>query len=267
MIAAKKIMLTGATGGIGRAVAQELAQRGAMLIPVGRDQARLAELADELKQRGATVMPLHGDLAEESTPAQLLAIAIQRWGGIDMLINCAGTQNFGDFSRENTLDTNALFKINVLAPMALTNAVLPHMLERGSGKIVNVGSIFGSIGFPFFATYSASKFALRGFSEALRRELAGTGVDITYVAPRYTRTNFNRPAVARMAGVLKMHQDEPAAVARSVIRSIERNDSERYLGWPEKFFVRVNSLLPRLVDQSLIKQRAQMQPFAADVAP
>ncbi len=259
-------MITGATGGIGRAVAMQLAQRGATLIPVGRDKARLSALTAELRQLGADAMPLQGDLSAEKTPQYLLETALQLWGGIDILLNCAGTQNFGDFSRESAIDTAALFKINVLAPMALTNAVLPHMLKRGSGKIVNVGSIFGSIGFPFFATYSASKFALRGFSEALRRELAGSGVDITYIAPRFTRTGFNRPVVARMAGALKMNQDEPAAVARCVIRSIERNDSESYLGWPEKLFVRINSVLPRLVDQSLIKQRAQMQPFATEAA-
>ena len=266
MIADKTIMITGATGGIGRAVAQQLARRGATLIVVGRAAPRLQTLADELTALGARALALPADLDDAAVAPRLLDAALCHGGRIDILVNCAGTQNFGAFERERSVDTEALFRLNVLAPMALTNAVLPHMRERGSGTIVNVGSIFGSIGFPFFATYSASKFALRGFSEALRRELAGSGVGVTYVAPRFTRTGFNRPAVARMAGALKMNQDEPAAVARSVIRSIERNDSERYLGWPEKLFVRINSLLPRLVDQSLIKQRAQMQPFASETA-
>ena len=136
--------------------------------------------------------------------------------------------------------------------------------RRGRGQIVNVGSIFGSIGFPCFASYSASKFALRGFSEALRRELAGTGVGVTYVAPRFTKTAFNRNVVARMANALKMNQDEPESVAASVIATIERNDRERYLGWPEKLFVRINSILPRLVDPSLIRQVDLMRPFATE---
>ena len=146
----------------------------------------------------------------------------------------------------------------------LVNAVLPHMLERGKGQIVNLGSIFGSIGFPCFASYSASKFALRGFSEALRRELAGTGIGVSYVAPRFTRTAFNRSAVTRMANALKMNQDEPESVAASVITAIERDDRERYLGWPEKLFVRLNSILPRLVDPNLIKQADLMRPFATE---
>jgi short-subunit dehydrogenase len=133
-------------------------------------------------------------------------------------------QNFGFFAEESAADTATLFNVNTIAPIAMVNAVLPHMLERGKGQIVNLGSIFGSIGFPCFASYSASKFALRGFSEALRRELAGTGVGVTYVAPRFTKTAFNRGAVTRMADALKMNQDEPESVATSVIATIERDD-------------------------------------------
>ncbi len=115
------------------------------------------------------------------------------------------------------------------------------MITARRGQIVNVGSIFGSIGFPCFASYSASKFALRGFSEALRRELADSGVTVTYVAPRFTRTGFNHGAVARMADALRMNQDEPETVARDVVDAIERDGRNRYFGWPEKFFVRINS--------------------------
>ena len=197
-------------------------------------------------------------------PARLIANALREVDGIDILINCAGVQNFGFFAEEAADDTASLFRVNTIAPIALINAVLPHMLANQSGQIVNVGSIFGSIGFPCFASYSASKFALRGFSEALRRELTGTGVGITYVAPRFTRTAFNRSAVNRMATALKMSQDEPAAVATSVIRAIERDGRNRYLGWPEKLFVRVNSILPRLVDLPLMKQVDQMRPFATE---
>jgi len=157
-----------------------------------------------------------------------------------------------------------VFNINTLAPMALTHAVLPHMLDKRFGRIVNVGSIFGSIGFPCFASYSASKYALRGFSEALRRELAGTGVGVTYVAPRFTRTPFNNAVVSRMADALKMNQDDPESVAADVIATIEANGTDRYLGWPEKLFVRINAIFPRLVDGSLMKQVDQMRPFASE---
>lgn len=263
-ISGSNIMLTGATGGIGHAIAQQLAQRGAHLIPIGRDINKLAVLEAELKRLGALVTPLAGDLVEGGIPQRLVSAALKRVGRIDILINCAGVQNFGHFSAEKADATTTLLNTNIIAPIALTNAVLPDMLQRGRGKIVNVGSIFGSIGFPLFASYSASKFALRGFSEALRRELAHTGISVNYIAPRFTRTALNRQAVVRMAGELKMNQDEPEVVAHSVIKTIERNSSESYLGWPEKLFVRINSIFPGLVDSSLIKQCHQMQPFALE---
>jgi short-subunit dehydrogenase len=263
-ISGSTVLITGASGGIGGAIARELAWRGASLILVNRDGDKLERLATELRGSGGKVLTLVGDISQPGMPVQLIEKALGQAGSIDILINCAGVQNFGFFAQESAADMATLFQVNTIAPIALVNAVLPHMLEQGKGKIVNVGSIFGSIGFPCFASYSASKFALRGFSEALRRELAGTGVGVTYVAPRFTKTAFNRNVVARMANALKMNQDEPESVAASVIATIERDDRERYLGWPEKLFVRLNSVLPRLVDPSLIKQVDLMRPFATE---
>lgn len=265
-ISGSTILITGASGGIGGAIARQLARRGASLVLINRDSKKLEAFAAELRASGGTITTLVGDLATPGEPARLVRDALDQAGTIDILINCAGTQNFGFFAEESAADMAALFNVNTIAPIALINAVLPHMLRKGKGRIVNLGSIFGSIGFPCFATYSASKFALRGFSEALRRELAGTGVGVTYVAPRFTRTPFNRSAVTRMADALKMNQDEPESVAASVISTIERGDRERFLGWPEKLFVRINSILPRLVDPSLIKQVDLMRPFATESA-
>lgn len=265
-ISGSTILITGASGGIGGAIAHELAGRGARLLLVNRNRPRLEAFAATLRQGGAEVMTLIGDLAEPGEVARLAAQALGQAGHIDILINCAGVQTFGFAAGEVATDTTALFQVNTIAPITLINALLPHMLQRGKGQIVNLGSIFGSIGFPCFATYSASKFALRGFSEALRRELAGTGVGVTYVAPRFTRTAFNRSAVTRMANALKMNQDEPEHVAARVVAAIERDECERYLGWPEKLFVRINALLPRLVDPSLTKQAGRMRPFVTESA-
>jgi short-subunit dehydrogenase len=263
-ITGSNILVTGAGGGIGGAIARQLAARGASLILVDRDGERGELLAAELRAGGTKAWALSGDLTEVSVPVRLVADAISCAGGIDILINCAGVQNFGFFSEETTADTTTLFNVNTVAPINLINAVLPHMMTKKQGQIVNLGSIFGSIGFPCFASYSASKFALRGFSEALRRELTGTGVGITYVAPRFTKTPFNRNVVARMADALKMNQDEPENVAANIINAIEHDRLDRYLGWPEKLFVRINSIFPRLVDSSLMKQVDQMRPFATE---
>ena len=252
-------LLIGAGGGIGSAVARQLVKRGAAVVLVGRRREALDALAQELTQGGASVNVLTGDLI--SGAAAIAADAIAAVGHIDMLINCAGIQTFGLAIDEVADDTAAVIATNVIGPIQLINALLPHMLERGQGRIVNVGSIFGSIGFPCFASYSASKFALRGYSEALRRELGETGVDVNYIAPRYTRTSFNADAVARMACALQMAQDSPEHVANRVIAAIESNSANTYLGWPERLFVRINAILPRLVDRPLMKKVRLMRPF------
>jgi short-subunit dehydrogenase len=126
---------------------------------------------------------------------------------------------------------------------------------------VNVGSMFGSIAFAWHAAYSASKYALRGFSEALRRELAGSGVGVTYVAPRAVRTPLNPPEVYRMAEQIRMKMDDPEPVARRIVEAIERDRKEAYLGFPESIFVRVNALLPRLVDRALRRQNSVMRTY------
>ena len=266
-LAGSTVLLTGASGGIGGAVARELARRDASLILVGRDAGKLDALALGLDGAGRKPLLLAADIATPGAAASVVAQAQERAGEIDILINCAGIQTFGFFAEETAPDTAVMFGINVIAPMAMTRALLPHMLRRRHGRIVNVGSIFGSIGFPCFASYSASKFALRGFSEALRRELVGSGVGVTYVAPRFTKTAFNRSAVTRMAVALKMNQDEPVVVALAVLNAIERDGHNHYLGWPEKLLVRINSLVPHLVDGPLMKQVEQIRPFATNSTP
>ena len=120
----------------------------------------------------------------------------------------------------------------------------------------------GSIGYPGFTAYCATKFAIRGFSEALRRELADTRVKVLYIAPRATQTGMNAAPVVELNRQLKVTMDDPQAVARQIVRAIAREREELYLGWPEKFFVRLNSLWPRLVDQALRKQLPLIQRLA-----
>lgn len=258
------VMVTGASGGIGGAIARQLAEQGANLVLIGRNASRLEGVQTEFQSLGVRVVVLSADLAKPGAPAAVAQQALRSVKEVDALVNCAGVQNFGFFADEAATDTAALFHVNVVAPMALVNAMLPHMLARQKGQIMNIGSIFGSIGYPCFASYSASKFALRGFSEALRRELTGSGVGVTYLAPRFTRTDFNQGAVDRMAQVLKMGKDEPHVVAASAIRALKSDGRDLYLGWPEKLFVRINAILPRLVDPSLVSQVEKMRPFAAE---
>ena len=146
--------------------------------------------------------------------------------------------------------------------MQLVRAVLPQMIAQGSGRIVNIGSMFGSIGFPGFAAYSARKFELRGFSQALRRELAGTGVGVTYISPRAVKTPLNPEVVNRMAERGMMRMDDADWVAGEIVRAVEKDRNESYLGFPEKFFARINAILPGVVDQGIAKQVPEILAFA-----
>jgi short-subunit dehydrogenase len=261
-ISGQRILITGAGGGIGSQIALALAAKGAELVLVDRNSEKLEQLKQEAQTLGGKVHLVSFDLAAPGAAQALAEQALAATGSIDVLVNCAGIASFGLFSDETPEGIETLWRINVIVPMQLTRALLPQMLARGSGRIVNIGSIFGSIAFAYFSAYSASKFAMRGFSEALRRELEGSGVGVTYVAPRYTKTPLNDGAVSRMAQAIGMNSDEPATVAQHVIRAIEKDSKDYYIGWPECLFVRINALLPRLVDIALRKQNTQMRAFA-----
>jgi short-subunit dehydrogenase len=261
-----RVLLTGAAGGIGSAIAEQLAAKGARLALLGRTAAELNRLSELLSAEhpAAEVHVVAVDLLDAAAREHAVAQASGLLGGIDLLINCAGLMSFRPFADEDPEVLERIVQLNLVAPMRLIRQVLPAMLARGSGRIVNVGSTFGSIGFAWFAAYSASKFGLRGLSESLRRELEGSGVGVTYVAPRAVKTPLNTDAVYRMARATKMPMDDPSWVAQRTIAAIEKDAKDVYLGFPEKFFARLNSFVPRVVDGGLRKQNAVMAPFARD---
>ena len=263
-LANKRIILTGAAGGIGSEVAKQLAKKGAHLALVDRNVEQLEKTANEITPFGSRIAIIAADLTSEAGRRSVIDQALKTYGEVDMLINLAGMMSFADFSAEDPMVTELLYKVNVLAPLHLTQALLPHMIEHGKGQIVNIGSIFGSIAFAYFATYSSTKFALRGFSEALRRELEGTGINVTYIAPRAARTGFNNDAINKMSSAVKMNMDTPAVVATHIIRAIEKDAKDYYIGWPESLFVRINALFPRIVDLAVKKQNQITRDFARE---
>ncbi len=234
----KHVVLTGGAGGLGSRMAALMQKKGARLTIVDR--------ASELSFEADLIT---GDL---STQEGIEAIG-QKLQEIepDILINLAGVQYFGPLERQDPASVVLTYMINLVAPVLLSQAVLPGMRERGRGQIVNIGSIFGSINFAHFATYSSAKAGLRGFSEALRRELEGENIGVTYIAPRAVKTPLNNETVLRYAELTRMNMDEPDKVAKKIVRAIIAGKKDVYLGFPESFFVRVNAVMPRLVDSSL----------------
>lgn len=259
----KQVLLSGATGGIGSEIAKLLAAQGATLHLVGRNSDTLAKLSKQLSA-AAACYPLVADIGTEEGRKKVAEHCLAQTEGIHLLINCAGINEFGLF---HTLPEKAivqLINVNITAPLLLTRQLLPTLQKNGPSQIVNVGSTFGSIGYPGFATYSATKFALRGFSEALRRELADTDIRVSYIAPRATKTAINNEQVVAMNHELGVAMDDPIKVANAVIKVIlKRQGGNTFLGWPEKLFVRINALLPALVDNALFKQLPIIRRYAA----
>ncbi|EJM35996.1 short-chain dehydrogenase of unknown substrate specificity [Pseudomonas sp. GM33] len=245
-----RVVLTGASGGIGLAIATALCASGAQVLAVARHREPLVPLLELYPDNLCWV---RADLTLLSDRREVLARA-QGIGGINLLINAAGVNHFAMLEQLDDSEINSMLAVNISAPICLTKLMLPLLKQADSAMVVNVGSTYGSIGYPGYASYCATKFALRGFSEALRRELADTRVSVLYVAPRATRTGMNSPAAQALNDALKANVDDPQTVAAAVIHAIAGDRRDLYLGWPERFFVRLNSFLPHLVDRGLRKQ-------------
>lgn len=263
----KNIILTGAAGGIGQPLAFALSKKGAKLALVDRDQARINILCEKINQLGGMAVPIVTDFqASEAVPnpTQLvLDTSVKLLGSVDILINSAGILDFTLLQEQDAARIAQMMHINTVVPIQLTRAVLPNLLVQNGGQIVNIGSIFGSIGFPHYATYSASKFALRGFSQALRRELLDTDITVTYIAPRAIKTPMNDEIASKMLAATKAAMDEPRVVAAEIIKAIEADKQEHYIGQPESFFAWLNGFLPGLVSMGLKKPTRIARKFIA----
>jgi len=251
-------LLTGATGGIGRAVAQALADQGARLLLVGRNIDSLQALSEQLP--GAHEA-LTADIACDSGRDAIEQRCAAR-GGIDLLINLAGTLDFHFFETQPESVIQGMLTTNLVSPMLLTRRLIPQLKRRPEAAIVNVGSTFGSIGHPGFTAYCASKFGLRGFSEALRRELSDTNVKVFYLAPRATATSLNSDAVNALNDALGNKTDTPRQVAEALVKLVTSERHQHYMGWPEKLFVRINALFPGIVHSALAKKIPVIKKYA-----
>ena len=181
---------------------------------------------------------------------------------VSLLILGAADSRFGLFEDSSAADVQAQVATNLVAPMLLVRALLPTLLRLPAAGVVGIGSTFGSLGYPGFAAYSASKFGLRGFLEALAREHADTALRVQYLSPRATRTALNGAAVDAMNAELGVAVDDADAVARALVEAIEAGTRRRQLGWPERLFARLNGLFPELVDRALAKQLPIVRRFA-----
>jgi short-subunit dehydrogenase len=217
-LAGARVLVTGATGGIGGAIARALHERGAHVLLSGRRRDALDELAAEL---GAPAAVVAADLAERSGPTELAAAA----GAVDVLVANAGLPASGRVEDFNDEQIDRALDVNLRAPIQLTRALLPGMLERGRGHVVFVSSLLGKTASPRSALYSATKFGLRGFAAGLREDVEASGIGVTVVFPGfvsdaglYADTGVKLPP---WVGTSTAEQ-----VAAAVVRGIERERAE-----------------------------------------
>jgi short-subunit dehydrogenase len=260
-LANKRILLTGATGGVGSLLAKLLAAKGAILALVGRNAQKLNSLKTEIERTGGKAIVIEADLSKTGSPQAVADNALRQLGGIDILINNAGILDFIAFEDQSETRIDEIIHTNVTSLIQLTRAVIPTFQQKNNGHFLFVGSIFGSLGFPHFATYCASKFAVHGFSQALRRELVDSQIGVTYVAPRAIETPMNDANATAMNKKTGNKMDKPEKVADLIVKSLEEEKQELFIGQPQSFFAWLNGVAPKIVNMGLKKQAGLARPF------
>ncbi len=244
------VWVTGASAGIGRALVEPLLESGARVVATARREAPLRELA---KEHGEDkVASVAGDLTDPASLEDLHARACAPFGPIDVLINNAGRSQ-----RCSALDTDmdevrGLMELNFMAPVALSKLVLPGMVERGRGSVSVVSSVAGYVSTPQRSTYSASKFAVRGWFDCLRAELHETGVSVSIIVPGYIRTGISKAAVRTEASDPTKPDPvdkgiAPERCAEIIVRALERDQAEVRVGGKEVAAVHLARLFPGIV--------------------
>jgi len=248
----RRILITGASRGMGAALARELAPHGPHLLLVARSQQPLEELADELRKLGAaSAQAWVADVADAQSREAVVQHLRQEWGSFDLLVNNAGISAHGRFANNTEQTLRQIMEVNFFAAAELTRLAIPLLHEGHEPMVINLGSILGHRGIPHNSEYCASKFALRGWSEALRPELGREGIALLLVSPGTTDTEFFDHLVSQ-EGPLPWGKSKgisPEQVARQIVRGIERNQREIFPNWRGRLFVGLNRFCPRLVDR------------------
>ena len=240
----KHIIITGATGGLGGALIKILSQYDCHITAIGRNEDILKSLKNDFG-----ITPLALDLSTIKDRQQFAHYVSQK--PADILINSAAILNIEEFAScpENHIDD--VIDINLTALISTTRACLPHMLKKSTPcKIINIGSVGGDLGLPYFTVYTATKFAVKGFTESLRRELSGTNTDAVLIAPRAMKTPMMNEGAVALLKAMFSGMDDVNYVANRIIHTIKSDTARLRIGLFERFGGLINGILPWFVDLS-----------------
>jgi len=244
----KVVIITGASSGIGEQSAKEFAKLGARIVLVSRNRERLEEVATRLSKYESQILVCPCDVSKKDQVEQLSKVVLEKFDSVDILVNNAG---FGLYNTVNNIsieEMEAQMLTNFFGIMYCTKIFLQKMLKQGSGHIVNVASVAGSIGIPGMASYCASKFAMLGFSEALFHELKGTGVGITVVSPIMVRTNFFDGKSFDKMPRYSMTSLSASTVAKAVVRASSSPRLEIVVPQVVRFAIWLKQTFPYLIN-------------------
>jgi short-subunit dehydrogenase len=257
------VVLTGASRGIGRELALQLADQGARLALSARDVPALEEVAEECRRRGGEAVAIPADVGEEAQCAELIRKAVETYGRIDTLINNAGISMWALFEQVTDLSIfERLMTINYLGSVWCTWHALPH-LKKTRGRIVVVSSLTGKTGVPTRSGYAASKHAMQGFFDTLRIELADTGVTVTIACPDFVATEIRERAFGPDGRPLKTSPVQEGKVmtaetcARLILQGAARRERELILSGRGKLGLWLKLLAPSLIDRIARKAIAE----------
>ena len=256
----QRVVITGASSGIGRATALEMARRGAVLVVAARRIELLEEVAVECRAAGAECTAVVADVSLQQDCARLIAAA----GRVDILVNNAGFAVFDPIESARPEDLESMMRTNFFGAVWCTQAVLPQMLARGSGSIVNVASIAGIMGYARMGGYCATKFAMIGFSEALRDEVLGRGVRVSIICPGTTETRFFEKAERdKMPGASRLILAvRPERIARAIAGAAGSESYRKVIPLGAAAFMRMKEALPRFAHFLMRRVSAWMEPPA-----
>jgi 3-oxoacyl-[acyl-carrier protein] reductase len=248
-IQGKTALVTGASRGIGRAIALELAKQGVKrLLLLARDATRLAEVAMEIELLGVEVVTLALDLTQLVEVNIVLAQTWRDYGPIHLLINCAGVAHQAPFLNSRLPQVQQEINVNLLGMYTITRLVARRMATQREGKIVNVSSLMGKVAAPTMATYSATKFAILGFTQALRGELAAYNIRVMALLPSLTETDM----VRELEWFRWIVPTTPERVAQALVAGLGKESPEILIGWQSHLAVWCNRIAPRLLEWILL---------------